>query len=168
MTTIHFNNKLVSMQDELRRYAYKLTVDINEADDLLQETSLKALINKDKFTEGTNFKGWMYTIMKNIFINDYRKTSREQTFVDKTDNLAMIDSMQHLYADSTEQLHDNKELKKVVNKLPGEFKIPFIMFTNGYKYKEISEKLNIPIGTVKSRIFSTRKKLQNELKDFVN
>lgn len=168
MTTIHFNNKLVSMQDELRRYAYKLTVDINEADDLLQETSLKALINKDKFTEGTNFKGWMYTIMKNIFINDYRKTSREQTFVDKTDNLAMIDSMQHLYADSTEQLHDNKELKKVVNKLPSEFKIPFIMFTNGYKYKEISEKLNIPIGTVKSRIFSTRKKLQNELKDFVN
>lgn len=168
MTTIHFNNKLVSMQDELRRYAYKLTVDINEADDLLQETSLKALINKDKFTEGTNFKGWMYTIMKNIFINDYRKTSREQTFVDKTDNLAMIDSMQHLYADSTEQLHDNKELKKVVNKLPGEFKIPFMMFTNGYKYKEISEKLNIPIGTVKSRIFSTRKKLQNELKDFVN
>lgn len=168
MTTIHFNNKLVSMQDELRRYAYKLTVDINEADDLLQETSLKALINKDKFAEGTNFKGWMYTIMKNIFINDYRKTSREQTFVDKTDNLAMIDSMQHLYADSTEQLHDNKELKKVVNKLPGEFKIPFIMFTNGYKYKEISEKLNIPIGTVKSRIFSTRKKLQNELKDFVN
>lgn len=168
MTTIHFNNKLVSMQDELRRYAYKLTVDINEADDLLQETSLKALINKDKFTEGTNFKRWMYTIMKNIFINDYRKTSREQTFVDKTDNLAMIDSMQHLYADSTEQLHDNKELKKVVNKLPGEFKIPFIMFTNGYKYKEISEKLNIPIGTVKSRIFSTRKKLQNELKDFVN
>lgn len=168
MTTIHFNNKLVSMQDELRRYAYKLTVDINEADDLLQETSLKALINKDKFTEGTNFKGWMYTIMKNIFINDYRKTSREQTFVDKTDNLAMIDSLQHLYADSTEQLHDNKELKKVVNKLPGEFKIPFIMFTNGYKYKEISEKLNIPIGTVKSRIFSTRKKLQNELKDFVN
>lgn len=168
MTTIHFNNKLVSMQDELRRYAYKLTVDINEADDLLQETSLKALINKDKFTDGTNFKGWMYTIMKNIFINDYRKSSREQTFVDKTDNLAMIDSMQYLYADSTEQLHDNKELKKVVSKLPGEFKIPFMMFTNGYKYKEISEKLNIPIGTVKSRIFSTRKKLQSELKDFVN
>lgn len=168
MTTIHFNNKLVSMQEELRRYAYKLTVDINEADDLLQETSLKALINKDKFTEGTNFKGWMYTIMKNIFINDYRRNSREQTFVDKTENLALIDSMQHLYADSTEQLHDNKELKKVVNRLPGEFKIPFMMFTSGYKYKEISEKLNIPIGTVKSRIFSTRKRLQNELKDFVN
>lgn len=168
MTNIHFNNKLVNMQEELRRYAYKLTVDINDANDLVQEASLKALTNKDKFTEGTNFKGWMYTIMKNIFINDYRKTSREQTFVDKSENMCLIDSEQHLHSESTEQLYDNKELRRVVNNLPKDFKIPFIMFTSGYKYREISDKLNLPIGTVKSRIFTTRKKLQKELKDFVN
>lgn len=168
MTTIHFNNKLIDMQDELRRYAYKLTVDINDADDLLQETSLKALTNRDKFTDGTNFKGWMYTIMKNIFINDYRKNTREQTFVDKSDNQSLIDSAQHLYADSTEQLYDNKELKRIVMRLPEDFRTPFMMFTSGYKYREISDKLNLPLGTVKSRIFSTRKKLQNELKDYRN
>lgn len=167
MTVTNFNNNLVKIQEELKRYAYRLTIDINDADDLLQETSLKALANRDKYTEGTNFKGWIYTIMKNIFINDYRKTSREQTFVDKSDNLHLIDSSQHLYADCTEQMYDNKELKKVVMSLPKDFRVPFMMFTSGYKYREISDKLNLPIGTVKSRIFSTRKKLQKELTDFV-
>lgn len=164
---MNFDNRLVNMQEELRRYACRLTIDPHEADDLVQETALKALTNKDKFTEGTNFKGWMYTIMKNIFINDYRKNAREQTYVDKTDNLHFIDSSQDLFADCIEKKYDNKELKKVIMSLPNDFRIPFVMFTSGYKYREISDKLNLPIGTVKSRIFSTRKRLQRDLKDFV-
>lgn len=167
MKTMNFDNRLVNMQEELRRYACRLTIDPNEADDLVQETALKALTNRDKFTEGTNFKGWMYTIMKNIFINDYRKNAREQTYVDKTDNLHFIDSSQDLFADCIEKKYDNKELKKVIMSLPNDFRIPFVMFTSGYKYREISDKLNLPIGTVKSRIFSTRKRLQRDLKDFV-
>lgn len=167
MKTMNFDNRLVNMQEELRRYACRLTIDPHEADDLVQETALKALTNKDKFTEGTNFKGWMYTIMKNIFINDYRKNAREQTYVDKTDNLHFIDSSQNLFADCIEKKYDNKELKKVIMSLPNDFRIPFVMFTSGYKYREISDKLNLPIGTVKSRIFSTRKRLQRDLKDFV-
>lgn len=167
MKTMNFDNRLVNMQEELRRYACRLTIDPNEADDLVQETALKALTNRDKFTEGTNFKGWMYTIMKNIFINDYRKNAREQTYVDKTDNLHFIDSSQNLFADCIEKKYDNKELKKVIMSLPNDFRIPFVMFTSGYKYREISDKLNLPIGTVKSRIFSTRKRLQRDLKDFV-
>lgn len=167
MKTMNFDNRLVNMQEELRRYACRLTIDPHEADDLVQETALKALTNKDKFTEGTNFKGWMYTIMKNIFINDYRKNAREQTYVDKTDNLHFIDSSQDLFADCIEKKYDNKELKKVIMSLPNDFRIPFVMFTSGYKYREISDKLNLPIGTVKSRIFSTRKRLQRDLKDFV-
>ena len=87
MKSLSFRKDLVGVQDELLRFAYKLTTDREEANDLLQETSLKALDNEDKYTPDTNFKGWMYTIMRNIFINNYRKVVRDQTFVDQTDNL---------------------------------------------------------------------------------
>ena len=87
MNTYSFRKDLISVQEELLRFAYKLTADKEEANDLLQETSLKALDNEDKYMPDTNFKGWMYTIMRNIFINNYRRIVREQTFVDQTDNL---------------------------------------------------------------------------------
>ena len=81
MKSLSFRKDLVGVQEELLRFAYKLTTDREEANDLLQETSLKALDNEDKYTPDTNFKGWMYTIMRNIFINNYRKVVRDQTFV---------------------------------------------------------------------------------------
>ena len=87
MKNFTFRKELVEAQDELLRFAYKLTMDIDEANDLLQETSLKALDNEDKYISDTNFRGWMYTIMRNVFINNYRKVIRNQTFVDHTDNL---------------------------------------------------------------------------------
>ena len=85
MKSLSFRKDLVGVQDELLRFAYKLTTDREEANDLLQETSLKALDNEDKYTPDTNFKGWMYTIMRNIFINNYRKVVRDQTFIDQGD-----------------------------------------------------------------------------------
>ena len=90
---------LYTSQEELLRFAYKLTANREEANDLLQETSLKALDNEDKFMPDTNFKGWMYTIMRNIFINNYRKIVRDQTYVDQTDNLFHLNpvSYTHLY-----------------------------------------------------------------------
>lgn len=87
MNSVSFKKNLLGVQEELLRFAYKLTADREEANDLLQETSLKALDNEDKYIPDTNFKGWMYTIMRNIFINNYRKIVRDQTFVDHTDNL---------------------------------------------------------------------------------
>lgn len=86
MRTANFAQNLLSVQTELRHFAYKLTADREDANDLLQETSLKVLDNEDKYTDETNFKGWVYTIMRNIFINNYRKTQRDQTYVDQTDN----------------------------------------------------------------------------------
>ena len=148
------------------RFAYKLTTDREEANDLLQETSLKALDNEDKYTPDTNFKGWMYTIMRNIFINNYRKVVRDQTFVDKTDNLYHLNLPQDAGFESTERTYDLKEMHRVVNALPKEYRVPFAMHVSGFKYREIAEKLNLPLGTVKSRIFFTRQKLQEELKDF--
>lgn len=163
---ISFRNDLVDMQDELRRFAYRLTANHDEADDLLQETSIKALDNEEKYTPDTNFKGWMYTIMRNIFINNYRRVVREQTYVDQTENLYHLNLPQGSGFDSTEGAYDLKEMRRVVNALPQEYKVPFSMHVAGFKYREIAHKLGLPLGTVKSRIFFTRQRLQNELKDF--
>ena len=166
MRTADFTQNLLGMQTELHRFALKLTADREEADDLLQETSLKALDNEDKYTPDTNFKGWMYTIMRNIFINNYRKTVRNQTFVDHTDNLFHLSLPQDSGFESTEGNYDLKEIRKIVNMLPKEYRVPFSMYVSGFKYREIAERLGLPIGTVKSRIFFTRQRLQKDLKDF--
>ena len=166
MKTVDFTQHLLSIQNELFRFAFKLTADREEANDLLQETSLKALDNEEKFTPDTNFKGWIYTIMRNIFINNYRKTVRDQTFVDQTDNLFHLNLPQDSGFDSTEGAYDLKEIHRIVNALPKDYRVPFAMYVSGFKYREIAEKLGLPLGTVKSRIFFTRQRLQNDLKDF--
>ena len=166
MDTAKFRRDLLEVQSELQRFAYKLTADKEEANDLLQETSLKALGNMDKYTPDTNFKGWVYTIMRNIFINNYRKEIRDQTFVDHTDNLFHINQPHELENYSTENNYDSKEIYRVVHSLPREYRIPFLMHISGFKYREIADKLGLPLGTVKSRIFFTRQQLQRLLKDY--
>jgi RNA polymerase sigma-70 factor (ECF subfamily) len=166
MRTADFTQNLLGMQTELHRFAMKLTADKEEADDLLQETSLKALDNEEKYTPDTNFKGWMYTIMRNIFINNYRKTVRDQTFVDQTENLYHLNLPQDSGFESTEGNYDLKEIRRIVNSLPKEYRVPFSMYVSGFKYREIAERLGLPIGTVKSRIYFTRQRLQKDLKDF--
>ena len=166
MKTATFAQNLLSMQTELRHFAYKLTADHDDADDLLQETSLKALDNEEKYVAETNFKGWIYTIMRNIFINNYRTTLRDQTYVDYTDNLYFLNLGADLTDDSLESSYDLKEIRRVVNALPKEYRVPFAMYVSGFKYREIADKLGLPLGTVKSRIHFTRKKLKEDLKDF--
>ncbi|MDD6890478.1 MAG: RNA polymerase sigma factor [Bacteroidales bacterium] len=166
MRTATFTQNLLSLQTELRNFAFKLTADYEDANDLLQETTLKALDNEAKYTEETNFKGWMYTIMRNLFINNYRKTLRDQTYVDKTDNQFYLNSGVDVEADSMEGAYDAKEMRRIVNALPKEYRIPFTMYVAGFKYREIAERLQLPLGTVKSRIFFTRQRLQEALKDF--
>ena len=166
MRTANFAQDLLSVQTELLNFAYKLTADREEANDLLQETSLKALDNEDKYTAETNFKGWIYTIMRNIFINNYRKALRDQTYVDQTDNQFYLNQNIDIEGDSTEGSYDLKEMRRIVNALPKEYRNPFSMYVSGFKYREIADKLGLPLGTVKSRIYFTRQKLQEELKDF--
>lgn len=167
MNSISFKKDLLKVQEDLLRFAYKLTSNTEEAFDLRQETSLKALDNEDKYMPDTNFKGWVYTIMRNIFINNYRKITRDQTFVDQTDNLYHLNINQEWAIVSTESNYDLKEMHRIVNSLPRDYKIPFSMHVSGFKYREIADKLDLPLGTVKSRIYFTRQRLQRELKDFV-
>ncbi len=166
MRTANFAQNLLSLQPELLNFAYKLTADHEEANDLLQETSLKALDNEDKYTDETNFKGWIYTIMRNIFINNYRKALRDQTYVDTTDNQYFLNQGIDVEVDSTEVAYDLKEIRHIVNGLSKEYRVPFAMYVSGFKYREIAERLGLPLGTVKSRIYITRQKLQQDLKDF--
>ena len=166
MKTVTFAQNLLNVQSELLNFAYKLTADYEDANDLLQETSLKALDNEEKYVAETNFKGWIYTIMRNIFINNYRKTLRDQTYVDYTDNLYFLNLGADLTDDSLESSYDLKEIRRVVNALPKEYRVPFAMYVSGFKYREIADKLGLPLGTVKSRIHFTRKKLKEDLKDF--
>ena len=123
MKTATFAQNLLNVQSDLLNFAYKLTADYEDANDLLQETSLKALDNEEKYTEETNFKGWVYTIMRNIFINNYRKTLRDQTYVDQTDNSYFINKGFDLEGDSTEGAYDLKEMRRIVNSLPNELRL---------------------------------------------
>lgn len=166
MKTGNFTQNLLSLQGDLFNFACKLTANREEANDLLQETSLKALDNVEKYSNETNFKGWMYTMMRNIFINNYRKTLRDQTYVDQTDSLYYLNQSLDIESESTETTYDMKEMRRIVNSLDKEYRIPFAMYIAGFKYREIAEKLDLPIGTIKSRIFFTRQRLQEELKDF--
>ena len=164
--TDSFRRDLIAVQDELLRYAYKLTMDRDEAYDLLQETSLKALDNRDKYVPDTNFKGWMYTIMRNIFINNYRKVVRESTIIDQTEDLYHLNLPQDSGFETPEGAFAAKEINEAINSFADEYRIPFSMHVAGYKYNEIAEEMGLPLGTVKSRIFFARQKLQVMLKDY--
>ena len=120
----------------------------------------------DKYAPGTNFKGWVYTIMRNIFINNYRKEVRDQIFVDQTDNQFHINSLHESEEYITDNGYDTKEIYRVVHSLPRDYRIPFLMHLSGFKYREIADRLGLPLGTVKSRIFFTRQQLQTLLKDY--
>ncbi len=166
MTTVEFNNSLISLEDSLERFALSLTSNRDEAKDLLQETYVKALTYRDKFEDFTNLKAWTYTIMKNTFINNYRKAKRENTNLDHTKDLYYLNINKESQIMNPDSEFSLKEIKKAVNSLEDEFRIPFLMHTQGYKYKEIAEKLDLKIGTVKSRIFFTRKKLMEALPEY--
>lgn len=166
MNTASFVQNLVNVQPELLSFAYKLTSDSEDAYDLLQETSLKALGNEEKYEDGTNFKGWIYTIMRNTFINSYRKVLRDRAYIDQSDNCCFSNQGYDIAVDTSEGNYDLKEMHRIVRLLPDEYRIPFLMYVSGFKYREIAEKLHLPLGTVKSRIYFTRKRLQRDLKDF--
>lgn len=163
---MEFNNELISMEVNLERFAMSLTSNRDEAKDLLQETYLKALTYRDKFQEFTNLKAWAYTIMKNTFINNYRKSVRENTTVDNTKDLFYLNNSKESGLVKPDSQYQMKEIIKAIDKLDTDFKLPFRMHTEGYKYKEIANELDLKIGTVKSRIFFTRKKLMESLKDY--
>lgn len=152
--------QLEKVRNSLKAFSLKLTGNEVDANDLYQDTALRIISNADKFQPGTNFKAWAVTIMRNIFINNYRKKVRRGTILDQTPNNYYLNSGAKIIENSGESNASYKELLKMVSKLPEEFKRPFWMAYKGYKYDEIAEQLDAPLGTIKSRIFFARRKLR--------
>lgn len=166
MGTSKFQSNLMSLQANLLNFAYMLTSNRDDAYDLLQDTTLKALDNEDKYAENTNFKGWVFTILRNIFINNYRRAGRAATVVDTTENLYHLNLCQDSGIETPEGAYGVNEISAAIDEIADEYRIPFVMHVQGYKYNEIAEHMNLPLGTVKSRIFFARKKLQTRFADY--
>ncbi|MEI7472756.1 MAG: RNA polymerase sigma factor [Chitinophagaceae bacterium] len=166
MSTIEFSQLLVSNEEYLKPFAVTLTRDNESAKDLLQETFYRALANQEKYYVGTNIKAWLYTIMRNIFINNYRRKSKQQTVFDNSPNDFLLDSKQAVITNDAIANLQMKEIQQALHQLPEIFKNPFLLYFDGYKYNEIAEILKEPLGTIKSRIHFARKLLKEQLSRF--
>lgn len=156
----------MSIQSKMLNFAYMLTSNRDDAYDLLQDTTLKVLDNESKYAENINFRGWVFTIMRNIFINNYRRRVRSATIVDSTEDLARLNIAQDSAEESPEGAYGANEITEAINNFSEDFRIPFSMHIAGYKYSEIAEKMQLPLGTVKSRIYVARKRLQQMFVDY--
>ena len=165
MPTIEFQDDLNRLSAVLNTFAFNLTKNSEDAKDLFQETALRAIKNKDKFRPGTNLKAWLFTIMKNIFINNYRKKAKSKVVNDSTENLFYLNSTA---ADIENKADSNimmKELLSMIDGLEATLRAPFLMHYEGFKYQEIADELGLPLGTVKSRIFFARKSLKEQIQN---
>ena len=166
MTAIEFTHQVSSLRGTLMSLTRRFTTDKEEGADLVQDTILKALTYRDKFRSDTNLKGWLFTIMRNTFINNYRKNRRAKTNCDPTKDLYFLNvEEEHTFNRPQESLQF-KEIWTNMNSIKDEFMVPFKMHTSGYKYHEIAEHLELPIGTVKNRIFQARKEIQKKLQGY--
>ena len=161
-----FQTKLLAVQRNLLNFAYTLTSNREDAYDLLQDTTLKALDNEDKYVENVNFKGWVFTIMRNLFINKYRRQVRSAVYIDQSDDLYVLNFSQDSGIETPEGSLSTKEIMAVLGSFSEDLRVPFSMFLSGYKYAEIADSMGLPLGTIKSRILLARKRLQKTLGDY--
>jgi RNA polymerase sigma-70 factor (ECF subfamily) len=163
MVSSDFNQLLLQNADFLKPFAATLTKDQETAKDLLQETMYRALANQEKYSVGTNVKAWLYTIMRNIFINNYRRKSKQNTIFDNSSNDFLIDYQQRSIPNDAESNLRVKEIQKAIFELPEIFKQPFMLYFEGFKYHEIADILQEPLGTIKSRIHFARRLLKAQI-----
>ncbi len=161
MKNTKFADQVLAYKNDLTPFAISLTHNTEDAKDLFQETVFKAISNEDKFNENTNLKAWLFTIMKNIFINNYRKLVKKRevysTVADKT-SLKTTTNVNRGYANLR-----LSEINAAIDSLSEIYRVPFQMYYAGFKYQEIADKLNEPLGTIKSRIHLARKQLKQVL-----
>lgn len=166
MTQIEFNYLVSSEYEPLRLFALKLTRKLEDANDLVQDTMLKAFRNREKFAAGTNIKGWLHTILRNTFINNYRRKSKGYVKTDETENQFLLRNAEHHTNNSGESNLAMDDINNAINNLNDKLRIPFQMSFEGYKYEEIASELNVPLGTVKIRIHNARKNLKESLHSY--
>lgn len=168
MTAIEFNTRIMNEKSSLKNFALSLTRNNDDALDLLQDTYVKAISYRAKFEDSTNLKAWLFTIMKNTFINAYRRNVKSRALIVKGDDIALNRAFKQNSYDHSESRLNAKEIIQHIERLDDDYKVPFTRYYNGYKYEEIAKELHLPLGTVKSRIFIARKTLMDALKHYRN
>lgn len=166
MTQADFTAEIARLRPTLKSFTHRFTFDREESQDLIQDTLLRALTYRDKFRKDTNLKGWLFTIMRNTYINNYRKAQREKTSHDNSKELYYLNVEDEHTFNRPQESVEFKEIWKNVNSIKEDLLVPFKMHTTGYKYEEIADHLGIPIGTVKNRIFHARKEIQKKLQGY--
>src|SRR5690606_33619894 len=166
MLSLKFETLITDHASSMKMYALHFTHDEQDADDLVQDTVLKAITYREKFQEGTNIKGWLYTIMKNTFINNYRRVMKTSGVITQSEEITPA----NLFLSATENRGEKQfvmdDIKDAMNKLSEDYYVPFTMYFEGYKYQEIADHLRIPIGTIKTRIHVARRLLKKSLKTY--
>jgi RNA polymerase sigma-70 factor (ECF subfamily) len=155
----YFMYDLVQLQEQLFYYALQLTEDREDALDLVQETSFKALKYRNKLHNNDHIRAWLYTILKNTHINYLRSSHYRQLTCDSDELNSYPAPSAGIHGAPYERL-EKKELYDIIGMLPGSYKQPIKMFLSGYSYKEIADQMHIPIGTVKSRIHLGKKQIR--------
>lgn len=166
MNRVEFSNKVVQEVASLNNYAFHFTRDNENAYDLVQDTMVKAFSYYNKFRAGTNLQAWLYTILKNTFINYYRKQVKTNALIIKTDSISSADLYQSSFRNGAEGKFVMNDIEHALSKLSAEYYEPFTMYYEGYKYHEIAHHFQIPIGTVKTRIHVARQQLKKKLKTY--
>lgn len=168
-----FEHEFMPHIDALKTFAYHLCYDESRSDDLVQETYMKAFRFIDKYQEGTNSKAWLFKILKNAYINEYRKKSSRPRQVDFEEITTMQGSLDIISANSLDLREDifndmmGDEVTLAINMIPVDFRsIIMLCDVEGFTYEEIAKILEIPIGTVRSRIFRARNLLKEKLKSY--
>lgn len=159
MSIQEFNSLVLNNAEGLKPFAITLTRDREAAQDLYQETLYKALAHREKYQPGTNVKAWLTTIMRNIFINDYRRSERKKGVMD---GVAYREKNGSVYFAAESGLRV-REINKAIHQLPKILKTAYMLYFQGYKYNEIAVALDEPLGTIKSRIHFARKLLQKQV-----
>lgn len=163
MTSIEFCSQLLSLEHSLLKYAYKFNLKRADAKDLVQETYLRVLINRDKYVDNKKFKSWAFTIMKNTFVDSYRRSLRKATYTDQFNESFFMNFPEPIGYDNPDSAFHAGEINQNIDNLNDKLRLPFKMYVEGYKYSEIADELDMKIGTVKNRIFLSRKQLKTQL-----
>lgn len=168
-----FEQELFPHIDALKTFAYHLSYNEEDANDLVQETYMKAHRFIDKYDQGTNSKAWLFKIMKNAYINEYRKKSKRPKKVDFEEIVSYQDrddSSRTKYYDLRQELFQNMmgdEVTIAINALPIDFRTVILLCDiEGFTYEEISKIIDVPIGTVRSRLFRARNMLKEKLRKY--
>lgn len=163
MSTIEFSKRLSQFQLFMYNFALRLTRNEERAKDLVQETSIRAFRYRENFKRGTNFKGWIATVMRNLFINQYRKDLKRRTVNEPVEQFEFALESKVITPNAGEANLRLAEIYKQINNIGKIYSIPFLMHFRGYEYQEIAEQLDLPMGTVKSRIHTARQKIRLRL-----